>query len=78
MARPSRTEMARLAEVSEVAAARSERAAADGDRAAADPSNSPRVQACATRAAGFARNHAREYQEEAAGYRDGRMPGEEA
>lgn len=77
MARPSRAEMRRMAEVSERAAARSDASAADGDRAANDPSNSPRVQAQARTAAGFARNHAREYREEAELLRQGYLPGED-
>lgn len=77
MARPSRAEMRHMAEVSERAAARSAAAAADGDRAANDPNNSPRVQAQARNAAGFARNHAREYREEADLLRQGYLPGED-
>jgi hypothetical protein len=77
MGRPSRTEMRRMAEESERAAARSAAAAVDGDRAANDPSNSPTLRAQAKAAAGFARNHAQEYREDAAKLREGYLPGED-
>lgn len=77
MSRPSRREMRELAEDREKCAARCDRNAASGDRAAADPANSLTVRAQAEAAANFARNHAREYREEAAALRDGRIPGED-
>ncbi|MEV6696258.1 hypothetical protein AB0M68_03720 [Streptomyces sp. NPDC051453] len=61
----------------EKAALRSDAAALDGDRAAGDPANSPRVQAQAKAAAKSGRQHAREYREDAAALRAGRMPGED-
>ncbi|MFF4902871.1 hypothetical protein [Streptomyces sp. NPDC001068] len=57
-----------------IAAARSDRAAASGDQAATNPANSPHTQACAARAAEFARNHAQEYREMAAELRAGEIP----
>ena len=77
MSRPSRREMRELAEDREKCAARSDAAALDGDRAAADPNNSPTLRAQARAAAGFARQHAQEYREEAEAFRDGRIPGED-
>lgn len=77
MARPSRAEMRRMADRAEQAALRSEANAADGDRAAADPSNSPTKRAQAAAAAKLGRTHAREYREDAADLRDGRLPGED-
>lgn len=77
MSRLSRAEMRRMAETADRAALRSEAAAADGDRAARDQGNSPTKRAQAETAAGFARNHAREYREEAEALRDGRLPGED-
>ncbi|CAL9667501.1 hypothetical protein SUDANB145_07236 (plasmid) [Streptomyces sp. enrichment culture] len=77
MARPSRAEMHELAVDRDKCAARCDRNAADGDRAANDPNNSPSTQARAARAAESARNHAREYREEAAALRAGRIPGED-
>lgn len=77
MKRPSRSEMRALAAKAEQSAARSAAAAVDGDRAAADPTNSPTTRAQAKAAAGFARRHAQEYREDAAAYRDGRLPGED-
>lgn len=78
MSRPTRAEMLELAEDREKCAARCDRNAASGDRAAADPANSLTVRAQAETAANLARNHAREYREEAAALRDGRLPGEDA
>lgn len=78
MSSPTRREMNELAEDREKCAARCDRNAADGDRAAADPANSLAMRARAETAAHFARNHAREYREEAAALRDGRLPGEDA
>ena len=77
MARPTRAEMLELAEDREKCAARCDRNAASGDRAAADTANSLTVRAHAETAANSARNHAREYREEAAALRDGRLPGED-
>lgn len=77
MAGMSRREMNELADDREKCAARCDRNAASGDLAAADPANSLAVRAQAEAAAHFARNHAREYREEAAALREGRIPGEE-
>ncbi|MFE9448321.1 hypothetical protein [Streptomyces sp. NPDC006739] len=78
MSRPTRAEMLELAADREKCAARCDRNAASGDRAAADPTNSLAMRTQAETAANFARNHAREYREEAAALRDGRLPGEDA
>ena len=77
MARMTRREMNELAEDREKCAARSDAAAIDRDRAANDPNNSPTLRAQAKAAAGFARQHAQEYREEAEALRDGRIPGED-
>lgn len=77
MSRPSRREMQELADDRDKCATRSDAAARDGERAAADPNNSPTLRVQAKTAAGFARQHAREYREEAAALRDGRIPGED-
>ncbi|WP_406418000.1 hypothetical protein [Streptomyces sp. NBC_01614] len=77
MSRPSRREMRELAEDREKCAVRSDAAAVDGDRAANNPNNSPTHRAQAKAAAGFARQHAQEYREEAEALRDGRIPGED-
>ncbi|NUS81893.1 MAG: hypothetical protein HOY75_03825 [Streptomyces sp.] len=69
--------MREMAADCETAALRSDAAALDGDRAAADPSNSPTLRAQAKAAAGFARQHAQEYREDAAMLRDGYLPGED-
>ncbi|MEU2730090.1 hypothetical protein ABZ650_20475 [Streptomyces griseoviridis] len=77
MTRPTRAEMLELAADRDRCAGRSERNARSGEAAATDPANSPAVQKMAATAAHFARNHAREYREEAAALRDGRLPGED-
>lgn len=77
MSRPSRREMRELAEDREKCAARCERNAQSGREAANDPTNSLTTRAQAAAAAWFAENHAREYREEAAALRDGRIPGED-
>ena len=77
MSRPSRREMNELAADREKSAARCDRNAASGDRAAADPTNTPTMRAQAETAAHFARNHAREYREEAAKLREGYLPHED-
>jgi hypothetical protein len=77
MSRPSRREMNELAADREKSAARSDAAALDGDRAANDPNNGPLHRAQARAAAGWARQHAQEYREEAEALRDGRLPGED-
>ncbi|MEH0442472.1 hypothetical protein QA811_02055 [Streptomyces sp. B21-102] len=77
MTRPSRREMRELAEDREKCAARCDRNAKSGREAAADPSNSPTIRAQAAAAAKSAANHAREYREEAAALREGRIPGED-
>lgn len=73
----SRREMNELAVDRDKCAARSERNAQSGREAAADPSNSANTRAQAARAAEFAERHAQEYREEAAAYREGRIPGED-
>lgn len=75
--RPSRREMTELAEDREKCAARCDRNARSGREAAADPSNSTTTRAQAAAAARSAENHAREYREEAAALREGRIPGED-
>lgn len=75
--RPSRREMTELAEDREKCAARCDRNARSGREAAVDPSNSATTRAQASAAAKFAETHAREYREEAAALRDGRLPGED-
>jgi hypothetical protein len=77
VSRPSRREMQELAEDREKCAARCDRNAKSGREAAADPSNSATTRAQAAAAAKFAANHAREYREEAAALREGRIPGED-
>ena len=77
MARMSRREMNELAEDREKCAARSERNAQSGRAAAADPTLSDSTRRQAATAAGFAERHAQEYREEAAAYREGRIPGED-
>ncbi|MER7974980.1 hypothetical protein ABTX35_39255 [Streptomyces sp. NPDC096080] len=77
MTRPTRAEMLDLAADRDRCAARSARNARSGEAAAADPSNSRAHRAQAATAARFARGHAREYREEAAALRDGRLPGED-
>lgn len=77
MSRPSRREMNELAADRERCAARSDAAALSGNQDANNPNNSPTHQAQARAAAGFARQHAQEYREEAEALRDGRLPGED-
>jgi hypothetical protein len=77
MARMSRREMNELAEDREKCAARSERNAQSGRAAAADTSLPDNTRRQAATAAGFAERHAQEYREEAAAYREGRIPGED-
>lgn len=77
MARMSRREMNELAADREKCAARSERNAQSAREAAADPSNSDTKRRQAAATIRIAENHAREYREEAAAYREGRIPGED-
>ncbi|MER7309950.1 hypothetical protein [Streptomyces griseoluteus] len=75
--RPSRREMNELADDREKCAARCERNAQSGREAAADPTRSATTRRQAAAAAQSAANHAREYREEAAALREGRIPGED-
>lgn len=77
MARMSRREMNELAADREKCAERCDRNAQSGYEAANDPSNDLTTRAQAEAAAMFAENHAREYREEAAALREGRIPGED-
>jgi len=77
MRRMSRREMNELATDREKCAARSERAAQSARADAADPTlpETTRRQAAAT--VPIALRHAQDYREEAAAYREGRIPGED-
>lgn len=77
MARLSRAEMRELAEDREKCAARSEANAKSAAAAAKDESLSPAMRRQAAATVPIARNHAREYREEAEALRDGRLPGED-
>lgn len=77
MARPSRREMTELAEDREKCAARCERNAQSARQAAADPNNSDTTRRQAAATIRIASGHAREYREEAAALREGRIPGED-
>ena len=77
MARLPPRQLNELAEDREKRAARCDRNAQSGRDAAVDPDNSPAIQAQAATAARFAEQHAREYREEAAALREGRIPGED-
>lgn len=77
MSRPSRAEMRAMAESAERSAARADAAALSGDRDANNPDNSPTHRAQAAAAAGFARQHAAEYRDDAAKLREGYLPGED-
>jgi hypothetical protein len=77
MARPSRREMNELAEDREKCAARCERNAQSARQAAADPANSDTMRRQAAATIRIASGHAREYREEAAALRDGRIPAED-
>lgn len=77
MARMSRREMNELAADREKCAARSERNAQSAREAAADPRNSDTTRRQAAATIRIAENHAREYREEAAALREGRIPGED-
>ncbi|KAB2976020.1 hypothetical protein F8R89_30910 [Streptomyces sp. SS1-1] len=75
--RPSRAEMLELAADREKCAARSQRAAQSAREAAANPANSDTTRRQAAATIRIAENHARDYREEAAALRDGRIPGED-
>lgn len=75
--RLSRREMNELAADREKCAARSERNAQSAREAAADPNNSPTTRKQAAATVPIAERHAAEYREEAAAYREGRIPGED-
>ncbi|MFF4834079.1 hypothetical protein [Streptomyces sp. NPDC001315] len=77
MARMSRREMNELADDREKCAARAERNAQSGREAAADVTLPDTTRKQAATAAQFATSHAREYREEAAALREGRIPGED-
>lgn len=77
MSRLSRREMNELAADREKSAERSMRAARSAVEAASDPNNSPATRAQANATIPIALGHAREYREEAAALREGRIPGED-
>lgn len=77
MSRPTRAEMRAMADDCDNGATHAMEAARDGDRAAKDPANSPLTQKQAAMAAHWARQHSREYREDAEALRDGRLPGED-
>lgn len=75
--RLSRREMNELAEDREKCAARSERNAQSAREAAADMTRSETYRKQAAATLPIALRHAQEYREEAAAYREGRIPGED-
>ncbi|MFE9812439.1 hypothetical protein [Streptomyces sp. NPDC005548] len=77
MARPSRAEMRELAADRDKSAARSEANAQSAREAAADPTRSDNQRRQAAATVQIALGHAREYREEAAALRAGRIPGED-
>ncbi|NEB92423.1 hypothetical protein [Streptomyces bauhiniae] len=77
MTRPSRREMNELAADREKSAVRSERNAESARQTAADPTRSDTTRKQAAATVGIALGHAREYREEAAALRAGRIPGED-
>lgn len=77
MFRPSRREMTELAEDREKCAARCEGNAQSAREAAADPANSETKRRQAAATIRIASGRAREYREEAAALREGRIPGED-
>jgi len=77
MARPSRAEMRELAADREKCAARCEANAQSAREAAANPANSETKRRQAAATIPIATGRAREYREEAADLRAGRIPGED-